>query len=145
MAEIRVICPECGKRVSLRGLNGHLRFEHDYDLEKAKNIAAGLQVDGTLNRLEQDVMNQVSRLYALKEEAELLRRAREEEVIGEELYERMITHKGHELTATSRYLQCLQETWIERHRSLTGVTPIADVSEEELGVTRVHEEIDDRP
>ena len=30
MAAIKVICPECSKRVSLRGLNGHLRFEHDY-------------------------------------------------------------------------------------------------------------------
>ena len=70
MAEIKVICPECGKRVSLRGLNGHLRFEHDYDLDGARRIAAGIQVDSALNRVEQDVMEQVSRLYALKAAAE---------------------------------------------------------------------------
>ena len=86
MAEIKVICPECGKKVSLRGLNGHLRFEHGYDLVTAKKMAAGIGVDGLLSRLEQDVMEHVRRLYRLKEEAELLRRSREEGVIGEELY-----------------------------------------------------------
>ena len=56
LAEIAVICPECGKKVSLRGMNGHRRFDHDYDLDKAKRMAAGLHVDGTLNKLEQEVM-----------------------------------------------------------------------------------------
>ena len=83
MAETRVICPECGKKVSLRGLNGHLRFDHDYNLENAKKMAAGFNVDGELSRLEQDVMEQVTKLYHLKGEAEDLRRARKEGVIGE--------------------------------------------------------------
>ena len=121
MAEIAVICPECGKRVSLRGMNGHLRFEHDYDLDKAKKTAAGFQVDGTLNKLEQEVMEQISRLYELKKEAEELRRARQELVIGEELYERMITQKGQELTATTRYLQRLEQSWQRRMGERTGI------------------------
>ena len=76
--EIQVICPECGKRVSLRGLNGHLRFEHDYSLQKARKIASGIDVDATLNRLEQEVMQHVTLLYQLKEEAEELKEARRE-------------------------------------------------------------------
>ena len=129
MAEIKVICPECGKRVSLRGLNGHLRFDHDYDLDNAKKIAAGFHIDGTLNRLEQEVMDHVSRLYELKREAEELGRAKEEAVIGEELYERMITQKGQELTATTRYLQRLEQNWQQRITERTG---IQKGSEEEM-------------
>lgn len=134
MAEIKVICPECGKKVSLRGLNGHLRFEHGYDLDTAKKMAAGIGVDGLLSRLEQDVMEHVRRLYRLKEEAELLRRSREEGVIGEELYERMITQKGQELTATTRYLQRLEESWQERVGERTGVRSAIDL-EHEAGIT----------
>ena len=126
MADIKVICPECGKRVSLRGLNGHLRFDHDYDLEKAKKTAAGFHIDGTLNRLEQEVMDHVSRLYELQREAEELGRAREEAVIGEELYERMITQKGQELTATTRYLQRLEQNWQRRISERTGIQPGSD-------------------
>ena len=125
MAEIKVICPECGKRVSLRGLNGHLRFDHDYELGKAKKTAAGFHVDGTLNQLEQDVMEHVSRLYALKREAEELRKASEELVIGDELYERMITQKGQELTATTRYLNRLEEDWLRRMSNRTGMQTTA--------------------
>ena len=130
MAETKVICPECGKKVSLRGLNGHLRFEHDYDLEAAKKMAAGIGVDGLLSRLEQDVMEHVRRLYQLKEEAELLRQARGEGVIGEALYERMVTAKGQEMTATTRYLQRLEEAWQERVGERTGVRPDLDVDDE---------------
>lgn len=133
MAEIKVICPECGKKVSLRGLNGHLRFEHDYDLEAAKKMAAGISVDGQMSRLEQDVMEHVRRLYRLKEEAELLRRAREEGVIGDELYERMITHKGQEMTASTRYLQRLEESWQERVGKRTGMRPAGE-TEDEAGI-----------
>ena len=123
MAEIKVICPECGKRVSLRGLNGHLRFEHDYDLEAAKRMAAGIQVDGALNRVEQDVMDHVRRLYDLKADAEQLRLARDEGVIGEALFQRMISQKGQEMTAVTRYLQRLGETWADRVGKMTGVRP----------------------
>ena len=135
MAETKVICPECGKKVSLRGLNGHLRFDHEYDLENAKKMAAGFSVDGALSRLERDVMEQVTRLYNLKREAEELRRAREEGVIGEALYERMITQKGQELTATTRYLQRLEQSWLQRMGERTGVSPeavsvLADVERE---------------
>ena len=135
MAETKVICPECGKKVSLRGLNGHLRFDHEYDLENAKKMAAGFSVDGALSRLERDVMEQVTRLYNLKREAEELRRAREEGVIGEALYERMITQKGQELTATTRYLQRLEQSWLQRMGERTGVSPeavsvLADVEAE---------------
>jgi len=136
MAEIKVICPECGKRVSLRGLNGHLRFEHGYDLDKARKMAAGISVDGLLSRLEQEVMEHVRRLYGLKEEAQLLRRAREEGVIGEELYERMITQKGQELTATTRYLQRLEESWQARVGERTGVRPVVEV-DDPLGLAGV--------
>jgi len=121
LAEIEVICPECGKKVSLRGMNGHLRFEHDYDLDKAKKTAAGFQVDGTLNKLEQEVMEQINRLYELKKEGEELRRARQEFIIGEELYERMITQKGQELTATTRYVQRLEQSWQRRISERTGI------------------------
>ena len=70
MAEIKVICPECGKRVSLRGLNGHLRFEHDYDLDRARRMAAGIQVDSAQNRVEQDVMDAiVTTTFLLRNEA----------------------------------------------------------------------------
>ena len=123
MAEIKVICPECGKQVSLRGLNGHLRFDHDYDLAKAKRMAAGISVDGRLNRLEQDVMEYVRQLYSLKDDAVQVRRAKEEGLIGEELYERMISQKGHEMTATTRYLQRLEESWLKRVGEMTGTTP----------------------
>ena len=126
MAETKVICPECGKKVSLRGLNGHLRFDHAYDLDNAKKMAAGFNVDGALSRLEHDVMEQVTRLYNLKREAEELRRAREEGVIGEALYERMITQKGQELTATTRYLQRLEQSWLQRMGERTGVSPDAE-------------------
>ena len=136
MPEIKVICPECGKKVSLRGMNGHLRFEHGYDLEKAKKMAAGISVDGLLNRMEQGVMEQIRRLYRLKEEAELLRRAREEGVIGEELYERMITQKGQELTAATRYLQRLEESWQERVGERTGVRPALEV-EDDMGIAGI--------
>ena len=132
MAEIKVICPECGKRVSLRGLNGHLRFEHDYDLEGAKRMAAGIHVDGALNRVEQDVMDHVRRLYDLKEDAEQLRRARDEGVIGEALFERMISQKGQEMTAVTRYLQRLGETWADRVGEITGVRPGEDDDEAAL-------------
>lgn len=130
MAETKAICPECGKKVSLRGLNGHLRFEHSYDLDAAKKMAANIGVDGQLSKLEQDVMEQVSRLYRLKEEAELLRRSRQEGVIGEQLYERMITAKGQELTATTRYLQRLEESWQERVGQRTGVRPDVEAEDE---------------
>jgi hypothetical protein len=133
MAEIKVICPECGKRVSLRGLNGHLRFEHDYDLDGARRMAAGIQVDSAQNRVEQDVMDQVGRLYTLKADAEQLRLAREEGIIGEALYERMITQKGQEMTAVTRYLQRLEEMWAKRVGEITGVRPDTD-AQHELGV-----------
>ena len=133
MAEIKVICPQCGKRVSLRGLNGHLRFEHDYDLDGARRMAAGIQVDSAQNRVEQDVMDQVRRLYTLKADAEQLRQAREEGIIGEALYERMITQKGQEMTAVTRYLQRLEETWAKRVGEITGVRPDTD-AQHELGV-----------
>ncbi|MFH1567961.1 MAG: hypothetical protein ABIL09_08155 [Gemmatimonadota bacterium] len=141
MAEIKVICPECGKKVSLRGLNGHLRFEHGYDLEKAKKMAAGISVDGLLARLEQEVMEHVGRLYRLKEEAELLRRACEEGVIGEELYERMITQKGQELTATTRYLQRLEESWQARVGERTGVRPAVEV-DDDLGLAGILKDLE---
>ena len=133
MAEIKVICPQCGKRVSLRGLNGHLRFEHDYDLDGARRMAAGIQVDSAQNRIEQDVMDQVRRLYTLKADAEQLRQAREEGIIGEALYERMITQKGQEMTAVTRYLQRLEETWAKRVGEITGVRPDTDAYHE-MGV-----------
>jgi hypothetical protein len=132
MAEIKVICPECGKRVSLRGLNGHLRFEHDYDLDGARRIAAGIQIDSALNRVEQNVMEQVSRLYELKTAADQLRQSHAEGVIGEALFERMISQKGQEMTAVTRYLQRLEETWAQRVGKITGVRPDAD-TEEEMG------------
>ena len=132
MAEIKVICPECGKQVSLRGLNGHLRFNHDYSLENAKKIAASISIDGRLNKLESEVMGYVRQVYGLKDDAEQLRQANEEGLIGEELYERMITQKGHELTATTRYLQRLEESWLERVGEITGVVappPIENLGE----------------
>ena len=119
--ETLVICPECGKRVSLRGLNGHLRFEHEYSLQKARKIASGIDVDATLNRLEQEVMQHVTLLYQLKKEAEELQEAHREGVIGETLYERMITQKGQELTAATRYLQRLENSWLERMGERIGV------------------------
>jgi hypothetical protein len=145
MAEIKVICPECGKQVSLRGLNGHLRFDHDYKLEQAKKMAAGISVDARLNRLEQDVMEYVRQLYSLKEDAEQVRKAKEEGIIGEELYGRMITQKGHEMTATTRYLQRLEESWHKRIGEMTGVVtpPGSDGGEfdiEELIEGRIAEE-----
>lgn len=130
MAEIKVICPECGKRVSLRGLNGHLRFEHEYDLDGARRMAAGIQVDAELNRVEQDVMEQVRRLHVLKQDAEQLRQARGEGVIGEALFERLISQKGQELTAVTRYLQRLEESWATRVGKITGVRPTADGDED---------------
>ena len=136
MAEIKVICPECGKRVSLRGLNGHLRFEHDYELDAAKRMAAGVHVDGAQSRVEQEVMAHVRRLYELKEDAERLRRAHEEGVIGEGLYERMITQKGQELTATTRYLQRLEQTWADRVGQRTGVRPSGG-DDDEVGISEL--------
>lgn len=136
MAEIQVICPECGKKVSLRGLNGHLRFDHDYGLDKAKKMAAGIDVDATLNRLEQDIMQHIHRLYQLKTEAEELRNARKEGVIGEALYERMITQRGQELTAMTRYLQRLESDWLERMGKRTGIQALVDV-DEEFGTERL--------
>ena len=130
--EIQVICPECGKRVSLRGLNGHLRFEHDYSLQKARKIASGIDVDATLNRLEQEVMQHVTLLYKLKEEAEELKEARREGVIGETLYERMITQKGQELTAATRYLQRLENSWLERMGERIGVPDLDEELEIEV-------------
>lgn len=132
MAEIKVICLECGKKVSLRGLNGHLRFEHGYDLEKAKKTAADIRVDGLLERLERDVMEQIERLYRLQEQAEKLRSAHQDGVIGGELYGRLITQKGQELTATTRYLQRLEASWQERIGERTGVRPDAETPEEDL-------------
>ena len=76
---------------------------------------------GTLNKLEQEVTEQISRLYALKKEAEELRRARQELIIGEELYERMLTQKGQELTATTRYLKRLEQSWQRRTGERTGL------------------------
>ena len=133
MAEIKVICPECGKRISLRGLNGHLRFEHEYDLDGARRMAAGIQVDSALNQLEQDVMEQVRRLYALKGDADQLRQAQAEGVIGEALFDRMIAQKGQELTAVTRYLQRLEETWAQRIGKITGVRPDTD-GDDDMGV-----------
>ena len=124
--ETLVICPECGKRVSLRGLNGHLRFEHDYGLQEARKMAAAIDVDATLNRLEQEVMQHVALLYQLKKEAEELKQAHREGVIGEALYERMITHKGQELTAATRYLQRLESSWLERMGERTGISDLGE-------------------
>jgi len=39
MAEKRAVCPECGKEMKWRGLNGHLRFEHRMDTEKAREVS----------------------------------------------------------------------------------------------------------
>jgi len=132
MAEIKVICLECGKKVSLRGLNGHLRFEHGYDLEKAKKTAADIRVDGMLERLERDVMEQIERLYRLQQQAEQLRSAHQDGLIGGELYERLITQKGQELTAATRYLQGVEESWQERMSERTGMRPEAEGEEEDL-------------
>lgn len=126
MADLKVVCPECGKRVSLRGLNGHLRFEHDYDLEQAKRMAAGVQIDGSLRRLEEDVMVQLRRLAELRQDAELLRQGREDELVSEALYERMLSQKGHDLTAATRYLQSLGEAWSDRIQERTGIRPASD-------------------
>ena len=128
--ETLVICPECGKRVSLRGLNGHLRFEHEYSLQKARKIASGIDVDATLNRLEQEVMQHVELLYQFRKEAEELKEAHHEGVIGETLYERMISQKGQELTAATRYLQRLETSWLERMGERTGISDL----DEELGI-----------
>ena len=125
MADLKVVCPECGKRVSLRGLNGHLRFEHEYELEQAKRMAAGVRIDGSLRRLEEDVMVQLRRLAELQQDAQLLRQAREDGLVGEALYERLITEKGHERTAATRYLQNLEEAWSDRVEKRTGVRPNA--------------------
>ena len=130
MAEIKVTCPECGKQVSLRGLNGHLRFEHDYPLEQARSVAAGIQVDGTLNKLEQEVIELVRRLYELRQDAEKLRQARVEGLIGEQLYERLVSQKGQEMTAVGRYLQRLELTWAERVEQVTGIRPRIDARDE---------------
>ncbi len=130
MAQIEVTCPECGKQVSLRGLNGHLRFEHEYPLEQARRVAAGIHVDGTLNKLEQEVMDLVRRLYALKQDAEKLRQARGEGLIGEQLYERLVSQKGQEMTAVGRYLQRLEQTWAERIEQVTGIRPRIDLKDE---------------
>ena len=92
------------------GTERHLRFEHDYGLQKARKMAAAIDVDATLNRLEQEVMQHVALLYQLKKKAEELKEAYREGVIGEALYERMITQKGQELTAASRYLQRLESS-----------------------------------
>ena len=54
-------------------------------------------------------------------EAEELRRARQELIIGEELYERMLTQKGQELTATTRYLKRLEQSWQRRTGERTGI------------------------
>lgn len=130
MAEIKVTCPECGKQVSLRGLNGHLRFEHDYPLEQARSVAAGIHVDGTLNKLEQEVIELVRRLYELRQDAEKLRQARGEGLIGEQLYERLVSQKGQEMTAVGRYLQRLELTWAERVEQVTGIRPQVDARDE---------------
>ena len=130
MAEIKVTCPECGKQVSLRGLNGHLRFEHDYPLEQARSVAAGIHVDGTLNKLEQEVIELVRRLYELRQDAEKLRQARGEGLIGEQLYERLVSQKGQEMTAVGRYLQRLELTWAERVEQVTGLRPQIEVRDE---------------
>ena len=130
MAEIKVTCPECGKQVSLRGLNGHLRFEHEYSLEQARSVAAAIHVDGTLNKLEQEVMDLVRRLYELKQDAEKLRQARAEGLIGEQLYERLVSQKGQELTAVGRYLQRLEQSWAERIEKVTGIRPRIDLKDE---------------
>lgn len=143
MAEIKVICPECGKRVSLRGLNGHLRFEHEYDLDGARRMAAGIQVDAALNQLEQDVMEQVRRLYCLKSDADQLRQAQAEGVIGEALFDRMIAQKGQELTAVSRYLQRLEETWAQRMGKITGVRPDTEADDDMGVLSLLQNEIDD--
>ena len=123
MADLKVVCPECGKRVSLRGLNGHLRFEHEYDLEQAKRMAAGVKVDGSLRRLEDDVMVQLHRVAELRQDAELLRQGREDGLVSEALYQRMISQKGHELTAATRYLQSLEVSWSDRVAERTGIRP----------------------
>ena len=130
MAEIKVTCPECGKQVSLRGLNGHLRFEHDYPLEQARSVAAGIHVDGTLNKLEQEVIDLVRRLYELKQDAGKLRQAHGEGLIGEQLYERLVSQKGQEMTAVGRYLQRLELTWAERVEQVTGIRPRIDARDE---------------
>ena len=130
MAEIKVTCPECGKQVSLRGLNGHLRFEHDYPLEQARSVAAGIHVDGTLNKLEQEVIELVRRLYELRQDAEKLRQARGEGLIGEQLYERLVSQKGQEMKAVGRYLQRLELTWAERVEQVTGIRPRIEARDE---------------
>ena len=130
MAEIQVICPECGKKVSLRGLNGHLRFDHNYGLEKAKKMASGIDIDTILNRLEQDIMSNIHRFYQLHTEANELKKAREDGLISEALYDRMLTNKGQELTATTRYLKRLDDDWQERIEERTGVKTSIDSKDE---------------
>jgi hypothetical protein len=43
MADKKVICPECGKKLSWRGLHGHLRFEHGLDSDSATVIMARIE------------------------------------------------------------------------------------------------------
>jgi hypothetical protein len=81
-------------------------------------------------------MELVRRLYSLKGDAEKLRQAREEELIGEQLYERMVSQKGQEMTAVSRYLQRLEQAWAERRAQLTGVQPLMAV-DEEIGIAEL--------
>ena len=43
MADKKVICPECGKKLSWRGLHGHLRCEHGLDSDSATVIMARIE------------------------------------------------------------------------------------------------------
>jgi uncharacterized protein YdbL (DUF1318 family) len=69
------------------------------------------------------MMVQLRRLSELRQDAELLRQAREDGLIGEAVYERLISQKGHERTAATRYLQNLEESWSDRVAKRTGVHP----------------------
>lgn len=111
---IQTICPECGKSISLRGLNGHLRFEHHFTNEKAKQISKDMKLNTELMDFEEETLKTLRRLKEIVNDMDLVNDFAPEHGVdfnGVELKKRLADKLMAEYDATKKYLSRLSSGW----------------------------------
>lgn len=73
MAMRMATCPECGQRMTLRGLFGHLRFGHSYNLKAARKVMSDSELSEEERSIEErsekilDVIKRWKESYELEQ------------------------------------------------------------------------------
>lgn len=118
---IKTICPECGKRIALRGLNGHLRFEHHFSNEEAKRIAKDTRLNKELNSFEEETLETLRRLKEIVNDIDLIKEFAPEHGVSfhtVDFENRLIDRLMMEYDQTKRYIFKLSLNWDSVHSGL---------------------------